>query len=884
MASIPLETIDQHELLQLAPEKTQIITVNNRFARRVLGFFQQRLEETQRAMVIAEVLPINAWLRRCEEDLIVNSTHMPAAYVLDAFSAVQVWEEVIRQSDANESPLIDIVQAAKLSYEADRLLDEWSIEVKELEQNLDHERFLVWRAAYEAYLQAHELDDENRSVNRIIEAFEQAQVPFDAQQIVWVGFHEFSPRLERLQKALQAQAVQQYTLQWPSAKAQSVWQVQADATEHEWQLAAQWAQEQLQHNPQGRYAIVAAELEKYAPFARRVLDHQLDAGWNMAVGRPLSEWPQVRQILTWLDLLKAWRQAWQQDPDQPVVAPKVLGPALLNGAMGLLGMSGPRMDAQWRHEEVLQVSWQQWEQCLKQQTPEFYARWTQVWSQIQEAPQHEMADGWVRRIREWLPTLGLPGQKNIDSVTYQVLQAFEERLVQFAQYGLALGQMSFGQAIYIFKRLCQEVLFQPERDPEARLDVLGMLEAEGGRWDGVWVLGLTDQVFPAVPKPNPFIPFSALARHQAPRSTPEREFEWAKISFNQLQCSAPEVWFSAPQFAGEEALRPSPLISGFEHQERSLASGSEAILQCEIITDCQAPAVDVQQENLRGGSALIETFARNPQWAFVRYRLQAQGLPDYARLSRSHVLGSLIHALLERLWQGMSVPTRDGLQQWLHTPYAQQTLDALSVQLQQELLDGFPPEIKELLGHWAGQVTMQWLHFEAQREEGFTCIAAEQQARLQIDELVLNLRIDRVDELPDGRLLLIDYKTGLSAKLPSKEWLRPRPIELQLPMYAGFLQEQQRSVAGMAIAKVNAVTPGLDGLGEQVLQEGFKDYDDSSMDWSDQLIAWQEYIEQLGTQLLAGDAQNVIHVPTDYEYCDALPFLRITTQGEHYEQ
>ncbi|HLR82275.1 MAG TPA: PD-(D/E)XK nuclease family protein [Paenalcaligenes sp.] len=884
MASIPLETIDQHELLQLAPEKTQIITVNNRFARRVLGFFQQRLEETQQAMVIAEVLPINAWLRRCEEDLIVTSAHMPAAYVLDAFSAVQVWEEVIRQSDADESPLIDIVQAAKLAYEADRLLDEWSIQVDELEQNLDHERFLVWRAAYEEYLQAHELDDENRSVNRIIDAFEQAQMPFDAQQVVWVGFHEFSPRIERLQNALQQQAVQQYVLQWPSTQAQSIWQVRAESTEQEWQLAAQWAQEQLQKNPQGRYAIVAAELEKDAPFARRVLDHQLDAGWNMAVGRPLSEWPQVRQILDWLDLLKAWCQAWRQNPTQPVVAPDMLGPAVLNGATGLLDLLGPRLDAQWRHEEALQISWQQWEQCLKEQAPEFYARWNQVWAQLQQAPQYETADGWVRRIREWLPTLGLPGEQNIDSVTYQVLQAFEERLVQFAQYGLALGQMSLGQAIYIFKRLCHEVLFQPERDPEARLDVLGMLEAEGGRWDGVWVLGLTDQVFPAVPKPNPFIPFSALARHQAPRSTPEREFEWAKISFNQLQCSAPEVWFSAPQFAGEEALRPSPLISAFEHQERSLPSHQETVLPCDIINDHSAPAVDVQRENLRGGSALIETFARNPQWAFVRYRLLAQGLPDYASLSRSHVLGSLIHALLERLWQGMSDPSRDGLQKWLHTPYAQQTLDALSIQLQQELLEGFPSEIKELLGHWAVQVVMQWLQFEAQRDENFFCVASEEQAQLQIKELILNLRIDRIDQLPDGRLLLIDYKTGLSAKLPSKEWQRSRPIELQLPMYAGYLQGQQRPVAGMAIAKVNATKPELDGLGEQVSQEGFKDYENPAMDWPEQLIAWQVYIEQLGAQLLAGDAQNIIYASEDYKYCDALPFLRITTQGEYYEQ
>src|SRR5699024_3834044 len=96
------------------------------------------------------------------------------------------------------------------------------------------------------------------------------------------------------------------------------------------------------------------------------------------VGRPLSEWPQVRQILDWLDLLKAWCQAWRQNPTQPVVAPDMLGPAVLNGATGLLDLLGPRLDAQWRHEEALQISWQQWEQCLKEQAPEFYARWNQV--------------------------------------------------------------------------------------------------------------------------------------------------------------------------------------------------------------------------------------------------------------------------------------------------------------------------------------------------------------------------------------------------------------------------------------------------------------------------------------------------------------------------
>jgi len=57
--------------------------------------------------------------------------------------------------------------------------------------------------------------------------------------------------------------------------------------------------------------------------------------------------------------------------------------------------------------------------------------------------------------------------------------------------------------------------------------VLGLLEAEGGYWDGVWVMGVTDDVLPAMASPNPLIPLAALSQAQAPRATPAREYEWA---------------------------------------------------------------------------------------------------------------------------------------------------------------------------------------------------------------------------------------------------------------------------------------------------------------------------------------------------------------------
>jgi len=62
-------TLYQDDLNRLVPEETQIITVNNRLARRVLSYFQKNLQAQRATAAIPEVLPLSAWFRRCEEEL-----------------------------------------------------------------------------------------------------------------------------------------------------------------------------------------------------------------------------------------------------------------------------------------------------------------------------------------------------------------------------------------------------------------------------------------------------------------------------------------------------------------------------------------------------------------------------------------------------------------------------------------------------------------------------------------------------------------------------------------------------------------------------------------------------------------------------------------------
>ena len=83
------------------------------------------------------------------------------------------------------------------------------------------------------------------------------------------------------------------------------------------------------------------------------------------------------------------------------------------------------------------------------------------------------------------------------------------------------------------------------------------------------------------------------------------------------------------------------------------------------------------------------------------------------------------------------------------------------------------------------RLVTEWLLYESARVP-FTVVETELETEVSIDGLELDLRLDRIDRLNDGSLLVIDYKSGdVSPKL----WDLPRPDDVQLPLYAGFALE-----------------------------------------------------------------------------------------------
>lgn len=865
---------------------TLVLTVNNRQARRIVAQLSAGLTQARQVMALPDILPLSAWLRRAGDSLSFRSEEALASHTIDAFGARVLWQRVIAEVESDRA-LLDVAQAARLAMEADHLMSEWRLVVRPEHETSDYQRFCVWRDLYRAKLLAMDAEDSGLSTERVIDAIKDADAEFPFDTVVLAGFNELSPRFSSVLDVMRRRGVEVLVLQSEKFPACRVQRLAAPDPDSEWRLAAQWAAARLRENPQGHYAIIAARLETDAALAHRALREALRADdvvmpFNVAVARPLAEWPLVRAAIAWLNVL-------QEFSLNKVCRPAVAGEALLAGACaGHSSESSGRatIDALWRRRAEISVPVEEFYDWLVRMAPELAPAWKASLADCEHHQEPVTIDVWAGVFRRALRSLGFPGQTTLDSHAYQVLDAFDQALDLLGRQTTAIGRVGFRSAIHLLTQLARETPFQPQRDPTARLDVLGILESEGGRWDGVWVLGLTDEILPAVPKPNPFIPLITLRQANAPRATPERELQWAQSMYDALLQCAPAAWISHAQYEGERELRPSPYIAALPAitQTPSPSSGQNPC-RLESLIDERGPAL-LAGAATRGGIGVIDTQSRNPLWAFVKYRLGASEMMDYADVADQNARGLFLHRAIELVW----LMARDQVS--LQRMHDEGRLDALveqSVrQAAQEYLKDYGRVLTRLETARGVILLDDWLMRELGRKP-FIVQDLEKTYLWSYGPLELTVRLDRIDEFADGRLAVIDYKTG-SGKIDAKsDWMRQRPVNLQLPFYSAVLALEDASVAALVLARLHAKKIEFQGLADRdygfdglALLAGWPDF--AGLTWAELMLQWRRTIEQLAQEYSSGVATNRSLHPADLDYCDVLPFLRLNEEDPRVDQ
>jgi probable DNA repair protein len=552
---------------------------------------------------------------------------------------------------------------------------------------------------------------------------------------------------------------------------------------------------------------------------------------------------------------------------------------------GSLGEESGRalLDADLRRKGFYEISLRALAHKAERWAPNL-ARWLHaVGKVLDEIPRRQGAAAWSRAFSQLLRTAGWPGDRTPNSFEHQAIDRWNDLLSEFAPLDLVSGSMEYDSALARLRRMAAGTRFAPA-DEGAPVQIMGMLEAAGSTFDHLWVTGLEDRVWPQPPRPNPFLPAPLQRSKNLPHCSAERELVWARQVSARLLTSAREVVFSYPLREADTDLRPSPLILNLpegtpaETEQdwlHALRSDRPAL---EEIVDAVGPAVPDGTKQ-RGGTAIIEKQAACPFRAFAEFRLGARALDEPSIGLSIQERGQIAHLALRHLWGELK--SHEAL-----VLSADSDLSLLiSRSVQQALMDqvrdrgaASMTNFQSLEQERLESLLAAWLEIERERAP-FAVVSSENAREVHVGGLNLEVKIDRVDALPDGRHVIIDYKTG---KPSPAQWESDRPEAPQLPLYAAT---HETRLAAVAFAQLVQGESGFKGIGEDAGIPGVQEYSNSKIGkatggtLTSHISDWRRILEQLALEFRSGNAVVAPERHSTCEYC-ALPALcRIADAG-----
>jgi len=283
---------------------------------------------------------------------------------------------------------------------------------------------------------------------------------------------------------------------------------------------------------------------------------------------------------------------------------------------------------------------------------------------------------------------------------------------------------------------------------------------------------------------------------------------------------------------------------------------------------------------------LIDAQSACPFQAVARFRLGAEAWPDaFAGLEPTE-RGKFVHAAFAAFWR--DVRDQRTLLALDEATLARKIADAAALgrtAVEAGRWDALPPVVAAVeVGH-VERLMRHWIDTVERVRPAFAVADTERKVELTLAGHALALRIDRIDDLGDGRTAVIDYKAGLS--VPPDRWFGDRPQGPQLGLYAMALGAQA-NVAALVYAQLK---PG------QVKAVGIADADTTwpalsvpgalrqatVTDWPDALRQLAASIGSLARAAHDGDARVLPREPKVCAMCELKPLCRKAAMDEAEE-
>ena len=474
---------------------------------------------------------------------------------------------------------------------------------------------------------------------------------------------------------------------------------------------------------------------------------------------------------------------------------------------------------------------------------------------------------------------GYPGERVPTSDEQQTLAKLHEVLGDFGTLDAILKPLSFTHAMREFAQLVRNTAFEP-RTAATAVTIVDRDDALGMHFDAAWVCGMDAATWPPPAEPDSFIPLPLQLRVGLPQATAAGMRQRYHERFLELSAAASEVIFSWAHMDGDVEHSASPWIASLATTSVGSASAGyrhtlfAARILLDEITELSAPPLS--QTRVRGGTRIAELSALCAFRAQTELRLRAVPLsrvsPALDPLERGH----LMHEVLSEFWSRVS--SRDRLRE-LPVHARREMLRELLDRLSGQLLIGASAHRARLVAielAVAEEKLLELLELEAARSPFTVYRQPELKAERRIAGLDVQVRFDRIDELPDGRRVVVDYKTGSSAS--ATKWWGDRPEQPQLPLYAVLESER---LAAVTFAQLGVGKVGFEGVArEEGMLPGIAAYPGNAgapperMSWERLIPYWRGVIERLFERYARGNA-SVDPLPQACRYCHLSTLCRI---------
>ncbi len=695
-----------------------------------------------------------------------------------------------------------------------------------------------------------------------VEARLQQDPPQLPTRVVLLHFDEITPRQQWLLQRLRRAGCESRL--WAPEAFGKLSQTAADDPETEaWQAAA-WTRDFLARNPAAELAIVTPDIQAYRSLFMEALTGMLapeqwltpaetrQRPFALAQPLPLSDYEIIQAALCGLRYLQV--EISFADASRGLRSPYLGSEEEMRGRH--------KLERRLR-EETAELRRGDWQSLALggQQWAGLCPAWGRRSRQLAELDTRPASPSrWRERLHTTLDILGWPGTRGLNSDEYQITEAWGKLLTEFNPLDRVTRPWSLEEAIGAVEEMAAGTFFQPAA-PAGGVQILSAAQMAGCYFDGVYGVGWHDQAWPPPAQPHPLLPFRLQQEFGLPRATPQSARHSGALMLGRIFRGAAEVVMSYPQQQDNTPRGPCPgLPEEIDRESHRVNDWRRQMPGAELepIPKLAAPARPGKRQG--AGAGLLRAQAECSFRALALYRLGAEEwqTPDLGWDAMRQ--GILAHAALKILWE--TLKNSGELQRRL----AAGGLELLIEQALKEAREKTPlpphPLVQSLadleVERWKPQL-VRWLQEVEAARAPFRVAQAETKMDVNIAGLEMTLRLDRVDEQPDGRRLIVDYKTG--GAIPLTSWTGARPDEPQLPLYAAFSPAQPD---GMAFALIrpdlndfSGASPGTgwpDGIDHQI-KNGRNKKDWTNLDkagWPRQLAEWKAVFIQLAEEFLQG--------------------------------